>query len=190
MGARGSAYNASCPADMKQDFESAYHSGYELYTLRARVADATNEIESSRQQIAQSEKDLVAISAAILDPVTDNTARAQALLDAKNIAQRQGQLKARIRQRKRIATATSVISTITWPSRAAASQPCCNCARGHDAIHLFRRGLEEVTSRATPGPQRSYRSRNPAAAGPASGARAFSRTAHWSRRGDHLHAPN
>ena len=98
MGARGGSYNASCPADLKQDFESAYHSGFELYTLRARVAEASNEIEASRQQIAQSEKDLVAISAAILDPVTDNTARAQALLDAKNIAQRQGQLKARIRQ--------------------------------------------------------------------------------------------
>lgn len=98
LGAGGSTYNASCPADLKQDFESAYHSGYELYTLRARVAGATHEIESSRQEIAQSEKDLVAISAAILDPVTDNTARAQALLDAKNIAQRQGQLKARIRQ--------------------------------------------------------------------------------------------
>jgi hypothetical protein len=98
LGVGGSAYNASCPADLKQDFESAYHSGYELYTLRARVAQASSEIEASRQEIAQSEKDLVAISAAILDPVTDNTARAQALLDAKNIAQRQGKLKARIRQ--------------------------------------------------------------------------------------------
>ena len=98
LGSSGSTYNVSCPVDLKQNFESAYHSGYELYTLRARVANATNEIESSRQEIAQSEKDLVAISAAILDPTTDNTAKAQALLDAKNLAQRQGQLKARIRQ--------------------------------------------------------------------------------------------
>ena len=97
-GLRGAAYNGSCPVDLRQDFESAYHSGFELYSLRARVNNATNELESNRQELMQSEKDLVAISAAVLDPNTDNTARAQALLDAKNLAERQGQLKARIRQ--------------------------------------------------------------------------------------------
>ena len=95
---RGAAYSVSCPVDLRQDFESAYHSGFELYSLRARVANATNELEANRQELMQSEKDLVAISAAVLDPNTDNTARAQALLDAKNLAERQGQLKARIRQ--------------------------------------------------------------------------------------------
>lgn len=98
LGVRGGSYSASCPVDLKQGFESAYHSGFELYTLRARVTNATNEMEAHRQEIAQSEKDLVAISAPVLDRNTDNTARAQALLDAKNIAERQGQLKARIHQ--------------------------------------------------------------------------------------------
>jgi Protein of unknown function (DUF2799) len=98
LGSSGATYVASCPADLKQGFESAYHSGFELYTLRARVANATSELEASRQELAQSEKDLVAISAVVLDRSTDNTARAQALLDAKNNAERQGQLKARIRQ--------------------------------------------------------------------------------------------
>jgi hypothetical protein len=98
LGARGGAYNSSCPADLKQDFESAYHSGFELYTMRSRVANAENELAASHREIEQIEQDLIANSAVILAPGTENAVRAQALLDAKNMAQRKGQLKARIKQ--------------------------------------------------------------------------------------------
>jgi hypothetical protein len=98
LGTSGMAYNGSCPADLKEDFAAAYEAGFELYSMRARVANAEDELEASRQEIAQSERDLVAASALILDRATDNVARAQALLDAKTLAERQGQLKARIRQ--------------------------------------------------------------------------------------------
>jgi hypothetical protein len=98
LGSRGGSYNSSCPADLKEGFESAYHSGFELYTMRSRVTNAENELASSHREIEQIERDLITTSAVIVAPGTDNEVRAQALLDAKNMAQRQGQLKARIRQ--------------------------------------------------------------------------------------------
>ncbi len=98
LGLRGGAYNSSCPSDVREPFESAYHAGFELYTMRARVASATNELEASHREIAQIDQNLVANSVLILTPTTENAVRAQALLDAKNMVQRQEQLKARIPQ--------------------------------------------------------------------------------------------
>jgi hypothetical protein len=98
LGLRGAGLASSCPVELKADFQSAYDHGFELYSLRSRVADAANELEASRRELAQSERNLVAASALILTPTVDNTTRAQALLDAKEMAERQGRLKARIRQ--------------------------------------------------------------------------------------------
>jgi ribosome modulation factor len=102
LGVNGYALKTSCPADVKEDFESAYHSGYELYAMRARVVNAQNELESVHRELAQIDQDLVAVSAIVVARDTDNVARAQALLDAKNMAQRKGQLKARIPELERI----------------------------------------------------------------------------------------
>ncbi|MET0809298.1 MAG: hypothetical protein ABWX93_11140 [Pseudoxanthomonas sp.] len=66
--------------------------------MRARVANATNALNASYSELQQIEHDLVDVSALILDRNTENTARAQALLDAKNMAERQGQLRAQIPQ--------------------------------------------------------------------------------------------
>jgi Protein of unknown function (DUF2799) len=98
LGLHGAGLASSCPADLKADFQSSYDQGFELYGLRSRVANAENELEASHRDLAQSERDLVAVSALVLTPTIDNTARAQALLDAKDLAERQGRLKARIRQ--------------------------------------------------------------------------------------------
>lgn len=98
LGVRGAGLASSCPADLKADFQNSYDQGYELYSLRSRVANAANALEASHRELAQSERDLVAVSALILTPTVDNVTRAQALLDAKDLAERQGQLKARIRQ--------------------------------------------------------------------------------------------
>ena len=98
LGVRGGSLNSSCPADLRESFESAYHSGFELYTMRARVANANNELAASHRELEQIDHDLVATSALILASDTENAVRAQALLDAKNMAQRKGQLKVRIKQ--------------------------------------------------------------------------------------------
>jgi len=98
LGARGGAFNSSCPADLKEDFQAAYHSGFELYSMRARVANATSALEASHRELQQIEHDLVDVSAVILDRDTEKTVRVQALLDAKNMAERQGELRAQIPQ--------------------------------------------------------------------------------------------
>jgi len=102
LGVNGYALKTSCPADVKEDFESAYHAGFELYAMRARVVNAQNELESTHRELAQIDQDLIAVSAIVVARDTDNVARAQALLDAKNMAQRKGQLKARIPELERI----------------------------------------------------------------------------------------
>jgi ribosome modulation factor len=102
LGVNGYALKSSCPADLKEGFETAYHSGYELYAMRARVANAENELDSAYREIAQIDQDLIATSALVLARDTDNVVRAQALLDAKNMAQRKGQLKARIPELERV----------------------------------------------------------------------------------------
>jgi hypothetical protein len=102
LGVNGYALKSSCPVDLKEGFETAYHSGYELYAMRARVTNAENELDSAHREIAQIDQDLIATSALVLARDTDNVVRAQALLDAKNKAQRKGQLKARIPELERI----------------------------------------------------------------------------------------
>jgi outer membrane murein-binding lipoprotein Lpp len=98
LGLRGAALASSCPAELKAAFQDSYDQAFELYSLRSRVANAANELEASRQALAQSERDLIVVSSLILAPDSDTTIRAQALLDAKEMAERQGRLKARIRQ--------------------------------------------------------------------------------------------
>lgn len=101
LGVQGAAYNASCPVDLKGGFETAYNEGFELYSMRTRVANANNALEASHRELEQIEHDLVDITALILAKDTDNTVRAQALLDAKNMAERQGRLRAQIPQLER-----------------------------------------------------------------------------------------
>ena len=98
QGVRGAALVTSCPAELKEDFEVAYDQGYELFSLRDRVYRATNELEAARSSLAQNERDLVDVSAMILDPGIDTPSRAKALVDAKELSERQGRLKARIRE--------------------------------------------------------------------------------------------
>lgn len=98
VGARGNSYSGVCPAELDEDFVSAYQSGRQLYTLRARVANASNELESMHQEGNRIDGDLVRIAAEILDPAITNEHRAQLLLDTKQLAERKGELKASIPQ--------------------------------------------------------------------------------------------
>ena len=98
VGARGNSYSGVCPTDLDEDFVSAYQSGRQLYTLRSRVANASNELESMRQEGNRIDGDLVRIAAEILDPAITNEHRAQLLLDTKQLAERKGEIKASIPQ--------------------------------------------------------------------------------------------
>lgn len=100
-GATGAVYYDGCPAELAPAFVAAYESGRELYVRERRVADADDQIEYDRREIARLE-DAVARSA--FDVVSETATpevRTQAVLDARQAAERIGRLKAEIAQLER-----------------------------------------------------------------------------------------
>jgi hypothetical protein len=98
VGARGGGYSGVCPAELDQSFVDAYQSGRQLYTLRSRVGSTAYEIDSMRAELDRIDRDLVSVAAQILDPTVTNEQRAQLLVDSKQMAERKGEIKARIPQ--------------------------------------------------------------------------------------------
>jgi len=98
LGARGGGYNGVCPAEIDQPFVDAYQSRRQLYSLRSRVGSAQDEIEAMRNELEQIDKNLVTLGAQILDPSVSKEQRAQLLVDSKHMAERKGEIKARIPQ--------------------------------------------------------------------------------------------
>ncbi len=100
IGERGGEYDGSCPADLAPAFEAAWHDGFELHERRARVNQAASDVRNMQAQLQRAEEDMVTASALIIDHDADTTAKARALLDVQRLAERQGVLKAQIRQRQ------------------------------------------------------------------------------------------
>ena len=100
LGERGGDYAGFCPADLAGDFENAWRDGFELFQLRSRVVQAANDIQAMRAELLRAEDDTIAASAVIIDRDADKATKAQALLDVKRLAERQGELKSLIRQRE------------------------------------------------------------------------------------------
>ena len=98
VGARGAGYGGVCPAELDESFVDAYQSGRQLYTLRSRVGSAQSELYSMRSELDQIDRDLVSVGARILDPSLTNEERAQLVVDTKHMAERKGEIKARIPQ--------------------------------------------------------------------------------------------
>jgi hypothetical protein len=98
VGARGAGYSGVCPAELDPPFVDAYQSGRQLYVLRSRVGSTQGEIYSMRAELDQIDRDLVSVGAQILDPTVSNEQRAQLLVDSKHMAERKGEIKARIPQ--------------------------------------------------------------------------------------------
>jgi len=98
VGSHGGGYNGVCPADLDESFADAYTSGRQLYVLRSRVGSTQDEINAMRSEMEQIERNLVTIGAQLVDPTTTNEQRAQLVLDTKHMAERKGEIKARIPQ--------------------------------------------------------------------------------------------
>ena len=98
VGARGAGYGGVCPADLDESFVDAYQSGRQLYTLRSRVGSAQSELYSMRSELDQIDRDLVTVAARIVDPTLTTEERAQLVVDTKHMAERKGEIKARIPQ--------------------------------------------------------------------------------------------
>jgi hypothetical protein len=98
IGSRGNGYNGVCPADLDADFVDAYQTGRQLHTLRSRVGSTAAEIDSMRAEMDSIDAGLVSVAAQILDTSITNEQRAQLLVDSKHMAERKGEIKARIPQ--------------------------------------------------------------------------------------------
>jgi len=98
VGAHGAGYSGVCPADLDESFLDAYQSGRQLHTLRSRVGSAQSELYSMRSELDQIDKDLVTVAARIVDPALTAEERAQLVVDTKHMAERKGEIKARIPQ--------------------------------------------------------------------------------------------
>jgi len=98
VGASGNSYNGVCPADVDAAFTDAYQSGRQLYTLRSRVSSTSNEISSMRYELDRLDRDLISVGAQILDSSLTHEQRAQLLVDSKHMAERKGEIKARMPQ--------------------------------------------------------------------------------------------
>jgi hypothetical protein len=96
VGARGASYNGVCPADSDDAFLDAYQSGRQLYSLRSRVDSTANAIRSAQAEMERLDQDLIAVGAQIIDSSTSTERRAQLVVDSKHMAQRRGELRARI----------------------------------------------------------------------------------------------
>lgn len=96
VGARGGGYSGICPAELDPPFVDAYQSGRQLYTLRSRVGSTQSEIYSMHAELDRIDRDLVSIGAQMVDPTATNEQRAQLLVDTKHMAERKGEIKARL----------------------------------------------------------------------------------------------
>jgi len=100
-GARGNSYGGVCPAELDRKFVEAYDSGRQLYSLRSRVAQASNQLQRAHQEIDHIDNDMIRMGADMISPETTVEHRAQLVMNTKQLAERRGELKVEIPQMER-----------------------------------------------------------------------------------------
>lgn len=98
LGESGRAYHGVCPASLDGPFLEAYESGRRLYALRDRVDDTAGQIESLRVESDRLDANIASAATRILDPALSTEQKAQLLIDSKHMAERKGEIRARIPQ--------------------------------------------------------------------------------------------
>jgi len=96
LGARGGSFNGACPADLAVDFSDAYQAGKQLHTLQSRVNSSASQIASKQRQLASTEDQLQAKELGVISDEATIQERAQMLLEAKELNETAGKLKAEI----------------------------------------------------------------------------------------------
>ncbi len=98
LGVRGGSYGGVCPAELEDRFLPAYDAGHHLYSLRARLSNAESQLDSKRRELDRAKHGIVATSAAVVSDEATREERADALVDAAELAERVGRLKEEIKQ--------------------------------------------------------------------------------------------
>ncbi len=87
-GAHGADYAGFCPADLAPAFTRAYDSGLELHVRKQRLNEAIARLASTRSEIDSIEHQLISNSAVVLANESSSEARAHALLETTQLAER------------------------------------------------------------------------------------------------------
>lgn len=96
VGASGQVYYGTCPADLAPAFERGYDTGRELYVRKQRVADTDAAIAARQAEIRGLEDDLARGAFVLVGDTSSSERRTQAVLDAKQAAERIGRLRKEI----------------------------------------------------------------------------------------------
>lgn len=96
VGANGGQYNGVCAADLEPEFLEAYHVGYQLYNLRAKVNNASTRIYQHERELKNVKKDLRLMGVALISAETTTEERVLLLADIKDLSERSGQVEAKI----------------------------------------------------------------------------------------------
>jgi hypothetical protein len=100
-GVSGAPYYDVCPADLAARFLAQYQAGHELYVHEQRVRDADAQLHVKRAEIARLEDALARSGLRAIKETSTLEQRAQAVLDARQYAERMGRLKADVAQLER-----------------------------------------------------------------------------------------
>ena len=101
LGAVGGSYAGVCPSGLEAPFLEGYDAGRQLYTLQSGVADAANRLDAARRELDQVEHEIVSSSAVVISADASTETRAHSLLEANQLAERAGRLKAQIEDLQR-----------------------------------------------------------------------------------------
>jgi len=97
-GVTGAPYYDVCPEDLAPAFLVQYESGRELYRYEQRVRDADARLVAKRSEITRLEDAVAKRGFLVISETATAEQRAQAVLDAKQYAERIGRLKAEVTQ--------------------------------------------------------------------------------------------
>ncbi|MBK6598005.1 MAG: DUF2799 domain-containing protein [Proteobacteria bacterium] len=98
IGSRGVSYGGVCPRDIEDEFIAAYDDGRQIFALESRVTNTTRRLSAAQRELDRVEHDIVASAAAVISADTSAENRAHNLLQAQQLAEKTGRLKAEIAQ--------------------------------------------------------------------------------------------
>jgi hypothetical protein len=98
VGLAGGSYAGICPVELAAEFESAYAEGHDTYVRQQRLNNTVSRLASSRRQLEEIEKKLVAQGLVVLDSSSTTEQRALALTETKQLAERKSRLQTEIAQ--------------------------------------------------------------------------------------------
>lgn len=101
VGSSGGVYSGVCPAHLEPEFMAGYADGRELYELRSAVNDLESRLASRKHELEELRDELAAVEATVIAGDVETEERVRLLLEAKDMAKREGELETEIAELER-----------------------------------------------------------------------------------------